>query len=281
MVVDIDESGSTTPSVGKHIYDAGEVVRIRAKPDSGWWFDHWSSNVADPSSSSTTVTMDSDKRVTVYFIQIPLVIYTITVTCQISEGGSVILTPTAENNQYEDGILVELTAIPNDGYAFGSWSGDLAGSNNPENITMDSDKNVIANFMLLELEEPASFEMSPPNISPEQVQPNQQVRISINITNSGGGVGNCEAVLYINGQIEDSQTVSVSPGSARTVVFSVTKATPGTYTVSLGGQQGQFTVVGSQSVSGGLDIGTIIAIVGIVLLIAAIGLVVRMIIKRA
>ena len=281
MAVDIDESGSTTPSVGKHIYDAGEVVRIRAKPDSGWWFDHWSSNVTDPSSSSTTVTMDSDKKVTAYFIQIPSVIYTITVTCQISEGGSVILTPTAENNQYEEDSLIELTAIPNDGYAFGSWSGDLAGSNNPENITMDSDKNVIANFMLLELEEPASFEMSPPNISPEQVQPNQQVRISINITNSGGEVGNCEAVLYINGQIEDSQTVSVSPGSARTVVFSVTKATPGTYTVSLGGQQGQFTVVGSQSVSRGLDIGTIIAIVGIVLLIAAIGLVVRMIIKRA
>ena len=145
---------------------------------------------------------------------------------------------------------------------------------------MDSDKNIIANFVLLEQEEPASFEMSPLNISPEQVQPNQQVRISSNITNSSGEVGNCDAVLYINGQIENSQTVSVSPGSAKTVVFSITKATPGTYTVSLGGQQGQFTVVGSHSVSSGLDTGTIIAIVGVVVLIAAIGLVVRMIMKR-
>jgi len=146
---------------------------------------------------------------------------------------------------------------------------------------MDSDKNIIVNFVLLEQGEPASFEMSPLNISPEQVHPNQQVSISSSITNSGGEVGNYEAVLSINGQIQDSQTVSVSPGSNHTVVFSINKATPGTYTVTLGGQKGQCTVVGSQSVSSGLDIGTIITIVSILLLIAAIGLVVRMIIKRA
>jgi len=281
MAVKVDDSGSTTPSVGNHVYDAGEVVRIRATPALGWCFDHWSSNVANPGSSSTTVTMDSDKKVTAYFVQIPSSIYTLIVTCQISEGGSVMLTPTAENNQYEEDSFVELTAIPNDGYAFSSWGGDLTGSNNPVNITMDSDKNIVANFVLLELGEPASFEMSPLDISPEQVQPNQRVRISSNITNSGGEVGNCDAVLYINGQIEDSQTVSISPGSARTVVFSITKATPGTYTISLGGQQGQFTVVASQSGSGGLDIGTMIAIIGIVLLIAAIAVVFRLIIKRA
>ncbi|HEX73551.1 MAG TPA: hypothetical protein G4N93_00140 [Dehalococcoidia bacterium] len=281
MAVEVDESGSTIPSVGKHVYDAGEVVHIRATPDSGWRFDHWSSKVADPGSSSTKVTMDSDKRVTAYFIQIPTSIYTLTVTCQISEGGSVILTPTTENNQYEEDSLVELTAIPSDGYAFSSWSGDLAGSNNPENVTMDSDKNITADFVLLEQKEPASFEVSPLSISPEQVQPNQPVRISINITNNGREVGNYDVALYINGQIEDSQTVSVSSGSARTVVFNATKATQGTYTISLGGQQGQFTVVGSQSVSGGLDIGTTIAIVGIVLLVTAIVFVFRMIIKRA
>ncbi|MBE9482907.1 MAG: hypothetical protein IMY88_04420, partial [Chloroflexi bacterium] len=141
-------------------------------------------------------------------------------------------------------------------------------------------KNVVANFVLLERGESATFEITSLNISPEQIQPNQQVRISVDINNSGGEVGNCEVDLHINGQIEDSQTVSVSPGSAQTVVFSITKATPGTYTVSLGGQQGQFTVVGNQSVSGGMDIGTMLAIVGIVLLIAAIGLVARMIVKR-
>jgi len=170
MAVEVDDSGSTIPSVGNHVYDAGKVVHIRATPDSGWCFDHWSSNVANPGSSSTKVTMDSDKTVTAYFIQIPSSIYTLTVTCQKSEGGSVSLNPMAENNQYEEGSLIELTAIPNDGYAFSGWSGDLTRSNNPVNITMDSDKNIIANFVLLEVEEPASFDMSPLNISPEQVQ---------------------------------------------------------------------------------------------------------------
>ena len=280
MVVDGSDGGSTNPS-GTRAYAAGTVVRISATPDSGWCFDYWSSNVDNPGSSSTKVTMGSNQTVTAHFIQIPLSAYTLTVTCELSEGGSVILTPTTGNNQYEEDILVELTAIPNSSYAFGSWSGDLAGSNNPENVAMDSDKNVVANFVLLERGESASFEITSLNISPEQIQPNQQVSISVDINNSGGEVGNCEVGLYISGQIEDSQTVSVSPGSIQTVVFSITKATPGTYTVSLGGQQGQFTVVGNQSVSGGMDIGTMLAIVGIVLLIAAIGLVARMIVKRA
>jgi len=81
MAVEVDGSGSTIPSVDNHVYDAGEVLRIRAKSDSGWSFDHWSSNVANPSSSSTKVTMNSNKTVTAHFIQIPSSIYTLTVTC--------------------------------------------------------------------------------------------------------------------------------------------------------------------------------------------------------
>jgi len=66
----VNGNGSITPPVGSHTYDAGSVVDISATADSGWRFDHWSGNVADPSSSSTTVTMDSDKTVTAYFVQV-------------------------------------------------------------------------------------------------------------------------------------------------------------------------------------------------------------------
>jgi len=306
LTMAVHGNGSTTPSVGNHVYDARDVVSISATADSGWRFNRWSSNVADLSSSSTTVTMDSGKTVTAYFsptgeAKPDSPIYTLTVTCKPSEGGSVTLTPTGwrigvhepseevTRGDYNPDTLVELTAIPNNGYVFGSWSGDLTGSNNPDTVSMDTDKNVTANFVLSASERPIVggeharpyFAVSPLSVSPKQVQPNQQVDISINIVNQGEKTGSYEAILYINEQVESSRTLSISPGSSQNVVFSITKATPGTYAVSLGRQQGQFTVVGSQSASGGLGVGGIVAIVVIVALIAALVLVFRRIKKGA
>ena len=121
------------------------------------------------------------------------------------------------------------------------------------------------------LPEPADFAASYLYISPGQVMPNQQVEISINIANHGGEKGSHSTVLYINGYPEQSQTVGVSPGSTKTVVFRVTKPAPGTYEVSVEGQQGQFTVLAPAAVverpvapgyfAGGLSTAGIIAIV--------------------
>jgi hypothetical protein len=41
---------------------------------------------------------------------------------------------------------VSVTAIPNTGWEFANWSGDLSGSINPESVTMDGSKSVTANF---------------------------------------------------------------------------------------------------------------------------------------
>ena len=280
LTMAVNGSGSITPSVGNHMYDAGDVVSISATPDSGWQFDSWDGDVANPSSSSTTVTMDADKVIIANFIEISPGVYALTVACKPSDGGNVSLSPAAGGNQYDAGTSVELTAIPAEDYVFSCWDSDLSGSTNPASIIMDSDKNVIANFALSASESPARFAVSSLNISPEQVQPNQQVNISINITNKGEEAGSYEAVLYINGQLEDTRTVGISPSSPQNVVFSITKAALGTYTVSLGEQQGQFTVMDDQSSGGGLDLGSTIAIVVIVALLAAIVLVFRGIKRR-
>ena len=287
LTIEIDGNGSTAPSVGSHTYDDGDVVNIGATGGSGWRFDSWSSNVADPDSSSTTVTMNSNKTVTAYFTLIPSLNYILTVTCKPSVGGRITCSPAAEDYQYEDGAVVELTAIPVAGYVFFSWGGDSSGSINPTSITIDSDKNVIANFVLPESERPASFAVSPLNISPEQVQPNQPVEISINIANTGEEAGNYEAILYINEQIESSQEVSIHRGLSKDVMFNITRLAPGTYTVSLGEQRGQFTVVEGQSTTmdnrstdSGLDTGSIVGIVIIAALIAALVFVFRRIRKR-
>jgi hypothetical protein len=60
-------------------------------------------------------------------------------------NGRVELSP--PGGSYNAGTLVTLTASPNDGYAFGGWSGDLSGSANPTVITVNSNLWVRAGFV--------------------------------------------------------------------------------------------------------------------------------------
>ena len=80
-------------------------------------------------------------------------------------------------------------------------------------------------------------------VSPEQGRPGQEFEISINVGNDGGATGTRSIVLYINGELEQSQTVSVSAGASKLLVFRVTKSEPGVYQVLLEGNEGQFTVI--------------------------------------
>ncbi len=67
LTMAVTGNGTTTPVVGDHIYLANTVVNITATPDAGWEFVNWTSDVADPNSTTTTVTVDADKTVTANF----------------------------------------------------------------------------------------------------------------------------------------------------------------------------------------------------------------------
>ena len=56
-------------------------------------------------------------------------------------------TVTPPSGTYYEGLL-QLTTIPDSGYAFSGWSGDLGGTTNPAMITMDGNKTVTANFIV-------------------------------------------------------------------------------------------------------------------------------------
>ncbi len=112
---------------------------------------------------------------------------------------------------------------------------------------------------------PAQLSASALSISPQQVQPGQDVTISISVANTGGETGSYNAILYINGVVEDSQSVSVAGGTSKNVIFTVSKSQAGVYDVSLAGQNGQFDVVSTGWFGGGLGTGGIIAIVVIVI----------------
>lgn len=50
------------------------------------------------------------------------------------------------SGNFTENQIVKLEAFGDIGYVFSEWSGDLSGSMNPTNITMDADKNITANF---------------------------------------------------------------------------------------------------------------------------------------
>jgi len=50
------------------------------------------------------------------------------------------------SGEYIEGSIQTLTAIPNTGFVFAGWSGDVSGNNNPIAVTMDGDKSVTASF---------------------------------------------------------------------------------------------------------------------------------------
>jgi len=70
--------------------------------------------------------------------------YSLSIT--ISPSGTGTVTKNPDDDSYEDGTIVELTAHPNLGHLLSGWSGDASGSSTSISIQMDSDKTVVASF---------------------------------------------------------------------------------------------------------------------------------------
>ena len=69
MAVSPGSAGTTSPSIGAHVYDAGTNVPIQAAAAGGYTFVNWSgAGIANPAAASTTVTADQNKTVTANFI---------------------------------------------------------------------------------------------------------------------------------------------------------------------------------------------------------------------
>ena len=130
-------NGSVTQTPDQTSYSHGETVTLEAVPDSGYRFTGWSGDLSG-STNPATITMDADKTVTANFSANS---YTLTIS---ASNGSVTKTP--DQASYSYGETVSLEAVPDSGYSFTGWSGDLSGSTNPATITMDADKTVTANF---------------------------------------------------------------------------------------------------------------------------------------
>ena len=79
-------------------------------------------------------------------------VYTLTVIKVGTGDGTVSSSPSGLNcgevctASFQKGTIVTLTATPNGNSSFKTWSGDLAGTTNPQSLTMDGDKTVTVTF---------------------------------------------------------------------------------------------------------------------------------------
>jgi uncharacterized repeat protein (TIGR02543 family) len=132
-------SVSVNPAAGTdQLFTKDIVVTFTALPASGYRFDHWSGD-ASGILTSATVTMGSNKNVTAVFVKT----WNLTASTSPAAGGSV----SPAGGSYDDGTSVTMTAAPAPGYRFDHWSGDAAGSLPTINVTMNSAKNISANFV--------------------------------------------------------------------------------------------------------------------------------------
>jgi len=137
----------TSPGEGSFSYADGTSVPVVATADAGYHFADWTGTavdagqVDDPSSASTSVTVDGDYTLVASFASNGPNQYTVTVNS--TAGGS---TDQDGTHTVNDGDTLVINPTPNTGYNFGGWTGGASGSANPLTVTVTSDMTITANF---------------------------------------------------------------------------------------------------------------------------------------
>jgi len=88
----------------------------------------------------------------------------------------------------------------------------------------------------------AKFVLSDFSISPTTVEPDETVKISVKVTNTGTKSGTKTVKLTIDGVVEKSEDITLGVQESETVSWNVKKTTPGTYSVDVNGLIGSFKV---------------------------------------
>ncbi len=187
--VDVSGQGNTNPAPGASNYAEGSEVSILATPAEGWRFDGWSGDVTG-TSNPVSVTMDGSKNVTASFSEIPPN-YDLTV---VSDGaGTVNINPPGLT--YESGTTVHLEALPDEGYVFVEWIGDVADlDSSTTSVVMTSNKNVTAVFRTDGDNDGISDESE---FGPSGVD--------INYDGNGDGIADSEQLNVASGYVGDDQ----------------------------------------------------------------------------
>jgi uncharacterized repeat protein (TIGR02543 family) len=136
------QNGTITPS-GSVTVNGGSNQCFTITPNSGYVIDVLTVDgavVQNPTNNYCFNTVTANHTINVTFKPAGTR-YTLTVS---SANGTVTLSPAG--GTYDAGTVVTATAVPVSCYRFANWTGDVSGTTNSVAITMNSNKNITANF---------------------------------------------------------------------------------------------------------------------------------------
>ena len=136
---DPKEGGDVTPKIGQ--YESGQKVLIKATPNAEYTISSWEG--ASGESDTTSVVINSDLIVVAKFIKKKYEL-NINIEGQGTVDKKVIKEGTSTD--YNSGTILELTAVPAQGWEFIQWKGDLNSTINPKEITINSKKTIAVTF---------------------------------------------------------------------------------------------------------------------------------------
>jgi len=137
----------TSPGEGPFTYAEGTSVPVVATAGAGYHFLNWTGTavdagkVDDPSSSSTSLTVDGDYTLVANFAIDVVIQYTVTVNS--TAGGS---TDQDGIHTVNHGDTLVINPTPNTGFNFTGWTGSVSGLADPLTVTVTSNMAIIANF---------------------------------------------------------------------------------------------------------------------------------------
>lgn len=144
LTVNTDGEGTVSERVVQQKatdYPHGTVVELTAEPAEDWEFVEWQGDL-EGSENPATITIETETEVTAVFepTTFPL---TINIEGEGTVDEEIVHSKTTD---YPFGAVVELTAVPDSGWAFVEWEGDVESTENPVEITIDEPKTVTAIF---------------------------------------------------------------------------------------------------------------------------------------
>jgi len=136
LTVTAGDGGNVSNAGGS--YAAGSEVTITATPNSEYVFSGWSNGSTD---NPIKITINSNQTLIANFIKRK---YALNIT--IEGEGTVKEEIISSGKDYDSGTVVRLTAIPNEGWEFGGWTGSIDSTETSIELTISEVKNLLVNF---------------------------------------------------------------------------------------------------------------------------------------
>ncbi len=142
----IAASSKTTNGVRQ--FRDGDIASFGTEAKPGWEFDHWTGDFAKYGSQPVVkLTMDKSLTIGAKYKKKPEAKVTVKVAgpghVEASDNG---IAYDAPREVYGERDLIMFKAVPDEGYEFLGWAGDVSGFSSPMNVYIDGDMEIVALF---------------------------------------------------------------------------------------------------------------------------------------